>query len=163
MDCIDCHNRPAHAFELAENAVDLRIKQGLIAPDLPFVRKKAVELLKVNYADRSTAQVRIREGLADFYRTGYPDIYNAKRAEIDKAADAVANIYLKNIFPEMKVSWGVHPNNLGHTDFPGCFRCHDGSHTSAGGDTIPNDCSTCHTVLAMQEENPKILKDLEAP
>jgi nitrate/TMAO reductase-like tetraheme cytochrome c subunit len=160
MDCIDCHNRPAHAFELSESAVDLRIKQGVIGTDLPFVRKKAVELLKVDYADRSTGEVRIREGLADFYRTGYPDIYNAKRDEVDKAADAVANIYLKNIFPEMKVSWGVHANNLGHTDFPGCFRCHDGSHTSAGGETIPNDCSTCHTVFAMQEENPKIPKDL---
>ncbi len=25
----------------------------------------------------------------------------------------VADIYMRNIFPEMKVTWGVHPNNLG--------------------------------------------------
>jgi hypothetical protein len=49
---------------------------------------------------------------------------------------------------------------LGHNDFPGCFRCHDGSHTSADGQTISNDCSACHNLLAMQEENPKVLTDL---
>ena len=31
MDCIDCHNRPTHAFELPENAVDLRMSRGLIS------------------------------------------------------------------------------------------------------------------------------------
>ncbi len=51
-------------------------------------------------------------------------------------------------------------NNLGHMDFPGCFRCHDGSHTSAGGKTIPNDCDTCHEAKAMDEKNPAILTDL---
>lgn len=27
MDCIDCHNRPTHAFELPENAVDNRMRK----------------------------------------------------------------------------------------------------------------------------------------
>jgi len=58
------------------------------------------------------------------------------------------------------VNWGVHPNNLGHNDFPGCFRCHDGSHASADGQTISNDCTACHNLLAVQEENPKILTEL---
>jgi hypothetical protein len=79
---------------------------------------------------------------------------------IEQSSQAVANIYLRNIFPEMKLNWGSHPNNLGHNDFPGCFRCHDGSHTSADGRTIANDCATCHTFLATEEENPKILGDL---
>jgi len=160
MDCIDCHNRPTHAFELPENAVDDRIYRGLISPDLPFVRKKAVELLKADYPDRDTAKTRIAEGLISYYRTTYPAIYNTKRALIEQSADNTAAIYLRNIFPDMKVGWGVHPNNLGHNDFPGCFRCHDGSHTSADGQTISNDCSACHNLLAMQEENPKILTDL---
>jgi len=60
----------------------------------------------------------------------------------------------------MNVSWGVHPNNLGHMDFPGCFRCHDGSHTSGDGQTITNDCSACHNLLAVEETNPKVLTDL---
>jgi hypothetical protein len=160
MDCIDCHNRPTHAFELPENAVDLRMSRGLISPELPYIRKKAVELLKVNYPDRDTAQKQIIAGIENFYRTTYPDIYNGKRALIEQAATNVANIYLRNIFPDMNVTWGVHPNNLGHNDFPGCFRCHDGSHTSADGQTISNDCTACHNLLAVQEENPKILTDL---
>ena len=160
MDCIDCHNRPTHAFELPENAVDLRMSRGLISPDLPFVRKKAVELLKVNYADRDTAKAQIIDGITGYYRSAYPDVYNTKRALVEQAASTTADIYLRNIFPDMKVTWGVHPNNLGHTDFPGCFRCHDGSHTSADGQTISNDCTACHNLLAVQEEKPKILTDL---
>jgi len=160
MDCIDCHNRPTHAFELAENAVDLRMSRGLVSPELPYIRKKAVELLKTDYPDRDTGKKKIEEGITSYYKTTYPDIYNNKRALVEQAADNVAKIYLRNIFPEMKVTWGIHPNNLGHNDFPGCFRCHDGSHTSADGQTISNDCAACHNLLAVQEENPKILTDL---
>jgi formate-dependent nitrite reductase cytochrome c552 subunit len=160
MDCIDCHNRPTHAFELPENAVDQRMSRGLVSSALPFIRKKAVELLKVNYPDRDTAQKQIVEGIENFYRTRYPDVYNGKRALVEQSADNVAKIYLRNIFPEMNVNWGVHPNNLGHNDFPGCFRCHDGSHASADGQTISNDCTACHNLLAVQEENPKVLTDL---
>jgi len=68
-------------------------------------------------------------------------------------SDAVAAVYLRDIFPEMKVTWGVHPSNLGHNDFPGCFRCHDGSHSSADGQTISNDCAACRNLMAVQEEN----------
>jgi nitrate/TMAO reductase-like tetraheme cytochrome c subunit len=160
MDCIDCHNRPTHAFELPENAVDLRMSRGLISPELPYIRKKAVELLKANYPDRESAQKQIVDGIENYYRSTYPEIYNNKRALVEQSADNIAKIYLRNIFPEMKVTWGVHPNNLGHNDFPGCFRCHDGSHTTSDGQTISNDCTSCHNLLAVQEENPKVLTDL---
>jgi len=46
----------------------------------------------------------------------------------------------------MKVSWGSYANNIGHMDFPGCFRCHDDSHKAKDGTTISQDCSTCHTL-----------------
>jgi len=46
-------------------------------------------------------------------------------------------------------------------DFPGCFRCHDDQHANSDGSRkIPQDCSTCHNLLAMDEANPKILADL---
>jgi hypothetical protein len=160
MDCIDCHNRPTHAFELPETAVNKQMGAGYISPELPFIRKKAVELLKADYPDRETAQRRILEDLNNFYRTNYASVYNSRRALIEQSAENVANIYLRNIFPSMKMSWGVHPNNLGHSDFPGCFRCHDGSHASADGRMITNDCTACHNLLAVEEENPKVLADL---
>jgi hypothetical protein len=79
---------------------------------------------------------------------------------VQQPAEEVAAIYVRNIFPDMRITWGTHPNNLGHNDSPSCFRCHDGSHTSADGQTITNDCSACHDVLPAGEENPKILTDL---
>jgi len=71
-------------------------------------------------------------------------------------------IYEGNVFPEMNVTWGTYPNNLGHNDFPGCFRCHDGNHKSKAGGEITQDCNACHSLLAMDEPNPKILQELES-
>ena len=93
MDCIDCHNRPTHAFELPESAVDLRIYRGLISAELPFIKKKAVKLLKADYPDRDTAQKKIVEGVTSYYRSTYPDIYNTKRGWLDSSW-YVAGIYI---------------------------------------------------------------------
>jgi hypothetical protein len=60
----------------------------------------------------------------------------------------------------MKVTWGTYINNIGHEDFLGCFRCHDGNHNSADGRTITQDCNACHSILAMEETNPAILAQL---
>jgi hypothetical protein len=160
MDCLDCHNRPAHASEMPETAVDKQMSLGRISPVLPYIKKKAVELLKVDYPTRDAAHQRITDALTDFYRTNYPEIDRAQHASVQQSGEEVAAIYLRNIFPDMRVSWGTHPNNLGHMDSPGCFRCHDGSHTSADGQTITNDCSACHQIIASGENNPKILTDL---
>src|SRR6201987_730661 len=151
MDCIDCHNRPTHAFELPENGVNRRMSRGLISPELPYIHKKAVELLKADYPDRDSAQKQIIEGIENYYRTSYPDVYNGKRALIEQSAENVSKIYLRNIFPDMKMSWGEQRKNLANNDFPGCFRCHDGSQTTSDGQTIPNDCTACHNLLAVQE------------
>jgi len=160
MDCIDCHNRPAHVAEMPENAVDKQMSIGRISPDLPYIKKKAVEVLKVNYTTREVAQQSIISEITTFYQTNYPEIAGAQGAAVQQAAQEVANLYLRNIFPDMRVTWGTHPNNLGHIDSPGCFRCHDGNHTSADGQTITNDCSACHQMLASGEEHPKLLTDL---
>jgi len=160
MDCMDCHNRPTHVFQLPEAAVDQAMSDGRINPELPFIKKKAVEVLRADYPDRATAAQRIASGLEEFYRASYPGVYRDKQSMIDTAVQQVQAIYLRNVFPSMKITWGTYPNNLGHMDSLGCFRCHDGSHTSADGRTIPNDCDTCHTVLAMDEQNPKVLTEL---
>jgi len=160
MDCIDCHNRPTHAFEMPESAVDKQMSVGTISPTLPYIKKKAVELLKVDYPSQDEARQRILAEINNFYRSYYPAIYQTQRTVVQQSAEEVAAIYLRNVFPDMRLTWGAHPNNLGHNDFPGCFRCHDGSHTSADGQTITNDCSACHNLLAVGEENPKVLSDV---
>jgi hypothetical protein len=160
MDCLDCHNRPAHVAEMPETAVDKQMSTGRISAELPYIKKKAVELLKVDYPTRDEAQRRISDALTNFYRTNYPEIDRAQRSAVQQSGEEVAAIYLRNIFPEMRVSWGTHPNNLGHTDSPGCFRCHDGDHSSADGQAITNDCAACHQIIASGENKPKILTDL---
>jgi hypothetical protein len=160
MDCMDCHNRPTHAFPLPERAVDQALAEGRIPAELPFVKKKAVELLRAGYANRDTAARTIEAGLPAFYAEKYPELTAQKRALIAKAAAEVKAIYLRNVFPGMKVEWGTYPNNIGHEDFPGCFRCHDDGHKSPDGRTITQDCTACHAILAMDEKDPKVLADL---
>lgn len=160
MDCVDCHNRPTHAFELPERAVDKAIREGRISRDLPFVKKTAVELLKATYPDRQTALARLPEALEAYYRGRHTGVFAQKRSEISQAGQALRAIYERNVFPDMKLTWGTHPSHLGHQDSPGCFRCHGGSHTSQDGKTINPDCSACHVLLAQDETDPKILKDL---
>ncbi|HML17574.1 MAG TPA: NapC/NirT family cytochrome c [Bryobacteraceae bacterium] len=157
MDCMDCHNRPSHAFQLPERALDSAIDNGRINPKLPSIKKESIAVLRRDYADRDTASREIATSLTQFYQTKYPQ---SDPQDLKNAVDAVKAIYLQNVFPEMKVSWGTYPNNIGHMDFPGCFRCHDGNHVSSDGQVIPNDCATCHDLLAMDEKNPKVLSDL---
>jgi hypothetical protein len=160
MDCIDCHNRPTHTFELPERAVDQAMNDGRISPSLPFARKKAVEILKVAYASRQQAERKIPNAFEKFYQDKYPQVWLEHRKDVMAAGQAVLAVWSHNIFPDMKVTWGTYPNNLGHTDFPGCFRCHDGAHMTAKGQSITQDCDACHNLLATDEANPKILTDL---
>ncbi len=160
MDCVDCHNRPTHAFEMPERAVDEAITAGRIDRQLPYVKKQAVAALRVEYPDRATASEKIPQAIADFYKARYPETYQTKRPVVETAAQQVTAIYLRNVFPEMKLTWGTHPNNLGHDDFLGCFRCHDGKHKASDGRVINDDCSACHQILAMDEKDPKVLADL---
>ncbi len=161
MDCVDCHNRPTHIYQLADRAMDQAMANGDISPDLPFVKKRGLEILKESFTTQEEAGAKIPAALAEYYQQNYPDIYKQHGAEVAQAGKALVTIYDHNVFPEMKVNWGTYPNNIGHTDFPGCFRCHDGTHATAdAAQNIPQDCSTCHNLLAADEPNPKILSDL---
>jgi len=79
---------------------------------------------------------------------------------VDRASQELIAIYTRNVFPDMKVGWGTYPNNIGHEDFPGCFRCHDETHEASDGRTITQSCDACHKLLAQEENDPKILSDL---
>jgi hypothetical protein len=160
MECVDCHNRPTHTFELPEHAMDKALARGDIAVTLPYIKKKGLELLKVDYATNAEAAAKLPTALVGFYQQNYPDLYAHRSEDIVQAGNAVLAIYNRNVFPDLKVSWGTYPNNLGHMDFPGCFRCHDGSHTAGDGKTITQDCNTCHEPLATDEASPEILKTL---
>jgi nitrate/TMAO reductase-like tetraheme cytochrome c subunit len=161
MQCVDCHNRPAHAFELPERAVNQAMALGQIAPSLPFAKKEGLELLKASYASDGEAAQKIPVALSAFYQQKYPDAAAQQGPAIQATGRTLAAIYQDNVFPDLKVTWGTYPNNLGHTDFPGCFRCHDASHMTSDKKTITQDCNVCHQPVAMDEASPDILKTLE--
>jgi hypothetical protein len=166
MQCVDCHNRAAHSFELAEHAVDHAMATAQISATLPFVKKTGVELLKATYSSEDDAAQKIPARLNTFYQQKYGDIWAKRSNDVQLAGQALLAIYRSNVFPDLKVTWGTYPNNVGHIDDPGCFRCHDGGHSTADKKVITQDCSTCHQMLATDEADPAILKTLglgEAP
>lgn len=142
MDCIDCHNRPTHRFAPSpERAVDAALASGLLPQDLPFLRREAVAVLSEGYPDRPAAERAIAERLQAFYG----QTAEATEARVARAIAGTQRVFAQNVFPKMGLTWGAHPNHLGHTDSPGCFRCHDGEHRSKDGRTISQDCELCHT------------------
>jgi NapC/NirT cytochrome c family, N-terminal region len=147
MDCMDCHNRPSHAIAgTPERAVNELMARGDIPKTLPFIRRESVKALKVEYPSQDAAEREIARTLREFYRSTDPKTYMGSRQDVEKAVQATTAIYRRNVFPEMKVQFGTYPNNIGHMDFPGCFRCHDDNHKSQEGKTISQDCETCHKV-----------------
>ena len=144
MDCIDCHNRPAHTFTAtATRAVDDAMAQGLIPRGLPFARREAVAAVRATYANRDAAMAGIASRLRDFYRTRA----GADSAQVEQAVTGAQNVWSGNVFPAMKVTWGTYPSHVGHVDSPGCFRCHDDTHkTKDGAHAISQDCELCHTI-----------------
>ncbi len=160
MDCVDCHNRPAHTFHTAEYEVDHAMDSGRIAKDLPYVHKEGLKLIQADYATRDAAQEAILDGLKTYYAKSYPELAKSRRTDIEAAAQALWEGWSSNVFPSMDVKWGTYPNHIGHFESPGCWRCHDDAHATKDGRTIPQDCDTCHSLLAEDEVNPAVLKTL---
>lgn len=159
MDCIDCHNRPTHVLKSPDRALDEAIAAGRIDRKIPFIKKATLDaLVEVGGAFGPAEQVG--DKIRAYYRENWAQIFDTARQGIEQAAVEAESIYRGNVFPAMKVGWGTYPVNIGHEAGPGCFRCHDGDHQSADGRSIEQDCTLCHQVLAWDEEDPQVLKDL---
>lgn len=139
VSCLDCHNRPAHTFETPERAVDAAIARGELARGggrFKFLRKQAVAALR---------EARTGEAAYGLFLRQFPGG--------EREAGIVRAIHERNVFPGMGITWGTYPNQLGHEDSTGCYRCHDGKAQT-------QDCNACHGLIAMEEADPKVLKDL---
>jgi hypothetical protein len=146
MDCMDCHNRPAHAYQTANQAVETGMALGKIGTALPGVKKAAVEALTKEYATNAQAI----EGIAVALRKKY-----GAAEEVAPAIAAVQRIYQEDFFPQMKADWRAYPSDIGHKDWPGCFRCHDDKHHTADNNVAirASDCTACHTILAQGRDD----------
>jgi NapC/NirT cytochrome c family protein len=142
MDCIDCHNTVGHPISpTPEQGVDQAIAAAKVNRELPFVRREGVQLVKASYASQEDAARAIDQGLRRFYasREGAVD-----QQAVERTVAELQDLYRRNVFPTMKVTWGSYPDNKGHITATGCFRCHDDSHMAADGSTISADCEYCH-------------------
>jgi len=140
MDCMDCHNRPSHRYVPPDYAVNQALATRKIDPTIPWIKTNAVYILTRHYDTSDQA----RSMIATILTQKYPG-----DARLPQAIATLQQIYADNFFPEMKADWSKYPDNIGHMIWPGCFRCHDGTHKSEDKRVIKaNDCNACHTILA---------------
>ncbi len=160
MDCIDCHNRPTHRYNMPTDEVDNAMANGYMDKTLPYIKRESMRVLQAEYRDHAEAVEAIGREVRAFYAQSYPDVARDRAAAIDRSIEELGVIYTSNVFPQMKVTWGTYPDNSGHFDSPGCWRCHNRKHKTDDGKKISRDCGLCHTILAQEEENPEILETL---
>ena len=149
LNCYDCHNRVGHDIQNPRTNLDYKLSTGAIDPSLPYIKREGMRILWSGFPDEETAFAEI-DKLSDFYAREYPEVYATKGAQIEAAKDELKVLYELSSTPAMNVTAATYPNNIGHTDWPGCFRCHDGAHFKvengvATTEVIPSTCNTCHT------------------
>lgn len=148
MDCLDCHNRPSHNYKAPQNFIDKLMSEGKISKTLPGIKKVAMEVLYPEYSTKDSAFMAITSKITNFYQKSYPDLITSRKSEIDNAIVEIQSGYASNIFPFMKANWKSYPNNIGHMEFDGCFRCHNDRHSTESGKVISKDCNLCHNIVA---------------
>lgn len=159
MDCITCHNRITHDIPNPTDAVDQALTKELLPRTLPDIQAQSVGLLQKSYPDNDAALANIAT-LETYYADRYPDIYNERQEEIQQAVVTLQEMYQQMVFPEQKIDWDTHPNNLGHKDSPGCFRCHDGNHLTGSEESIRLECNLCHAV-PVTADNTALVTNIE--
>ena len=145
MDCIACHNRIAHDFNSPEDAMDDYMSRGLISADIPDIHMNGAMILRGGYETREEGLEMIAE-LEDRYKQEYSDFYSENSELIQEAVVSLQHIYSTIVFQEQEVDWTTYPNNIGHMDAPGCFRCHDGKHLNEEQEAIRLECNICHSI-----------------
>ncbi|MBI4333432.1 MAG: NapC/NirT family cytochrome c [Chloroflexi bacterium] len=151
MDCVDCHNRATHIFRSPAQLLDEALAAGAIDRAIPFIKKKGVEALTSSPGDIHGKIANV-EALDAFYRTAYPYVYAEKTPQIRSAIMQVKEFARIVEFPDMKVDWKTHINNIGHIESPGCLRCHGKLVAESGpqqGKPISAVCQECHYPLQL--------------
>jgi nitrate/TMAO reductase-like tetraheme cytochrome c subunit len=150
MDCITCHNRISHNILPPDRAVDQALARRQIDASIPYIRREAVKVLSAEYETDEEAHEAIR-ALPEYYREEFPDFYTDNEERLAQAVEALLAIYGDTVFRAQEIDWRTHPNNIGHEDWPGCFRCHDGQHVNQDGEAIRLECNLCHSIPLVVE------------
>jgi hypothetical protein len=148
MDCIDCHNRPTHVYDMPDEVVDFGLLSKKINPEIEGIREDSLIALQREYPSRDEAEVKIVEHLMGLQKLRGEEQAEKNKEDITEAGEYLVASYLNNVWPKMNVLWGTYSEHLGHQYYEengfGCFRCHDEEHTSEAGNYIKMDCDLCH-------------------
>jgi nitrate/TMAO reductase-like tetraheme cytochrome c subunit len=146
MDCIDCHNRASHVFRSTDEMLDESMANGILPTDLPYLRREAYQAME-DY-DTFDGVMAAIEAIPDFYEANYPEIYAENQVVLVDVVEELKDMYATSHFPEAEVNYKTYPDNLAHSEDPGCFRCHDGKHyvEDDGDKSIRLHCTICHTI-----------------
>jgi hypothetical protein len=154
MDCVDCHNRPTHIYRTANTELETMFARFPELQSVPYLKKAASEVMERRFSDDKIEDGAVRKSIVAWYDAHPEEKPDARLLNL--AADKVQEIYRQNIWPNMNIGWGTYPNHIGHTVSPGCLRCHGNNHVTADGKAVRADCRLCHTILALEEENPPL-------
>ena len=157
MECFDCHNEVGHPFRNPSTVVDQAIASGRIDRSLPNAKARAEALIaaagdlngplaeRTAKVDKLVAESTAKAGIA-------PDNKEMEQ----KFAAAMKEILVDTSVEEKGLTWKSFPNHTGHSDFLGCFRCHDGKHMNAKGESIRLQCTLCHNIPEVSKEGERL-------
>ena len=132
--------------------------EGKLSRDLPFAKARLQELLTEDFATRQDALRLIDEAVEQYLRdfpdvpAQHPEAYANLKKFLEERQQFVADLLVRSKFETVGLSWRSFPDNLGHRDFQGCFRCHGGNHLDAEGNAISKLCTLCHNVPIVARE-----------
>jgi nitrate/TMAO reductase-like tetraheme cytochrome c subunit len=145
MDCVTCHNRITHLVPMPADQINAAMARGFIDKIIPEIHAKGIEVLSAPYSLQDEGLNAIAS-LDSYYQTNYPDFYASNYSIVQTAITNIQILYMDTVNLDQKSDWNTHPNNVGHYDFPGCFRCHNGTHMDSNNQTIRLECNLCHTI-----------------
>lgn len=152
MDCIDCHNRPTHVYDMPEERVDFGLLSRRLNPAIEGIREDALIAIKYPYETREAAAIGIPEHLMKLQALRGADRVVQYEEDIRIGGAYLVEAYMANVWPSLELNWGTYQTHLGHPNpdseygeiLFGCWRCHNEDHVNEAGDNISQDCALCH-------------------
>jgi hypothetical protein len=157
VNCATCHNRVGHPFPDPDRVIDVALSDGSLNSDLPYIKKHMTELMQQDFSTEEEARALVKQA-ADDYLESYPDLkvkgIEDLRQYLREGEDRLVALKVRSRFLEDEnISWDSFPDNTGHENGPGCFRCHNGRLQTVEGMPIPVNCTTCHSIPVVTRRN----------
>ncbi len=159
MHCIDCHNRVGHPFRNPETVVDEALADGTLTVEFPYAKARLSKLLSQEFETREEALELVQEAWTQYAEEfpdlaeQYPEQWENSRKFLEERQNFVANTMVTTRLLHPELDWRSFPDNSGHMNSPGCFRCHSGHHEDNEGNIVPVACTLCHGIPVITQRD----------